>query len=647
MKKKCLLSVLIIIVICSGVIPIHAAESGSDISIIFSNDMHSHFDTETINTNGVTTQKGGFAKIKTVADGIVSEYPNTFIFDAGDFAMGTPYQTIYSTEAPELRLMGLIGYDATTLGNHEFDYRGPGLADMLTAAAGSGDKLPLILMANIDWVRTLADTDRVENAVLVKTALDLYKYSDHYTMIEKGGVKIAIFGILGKEADSYAPESGLYFLDPIETAKKVVKTIKADGGADLIVCLSHSGTSDDPKESEDELLAKAVPEIDLIISGHSHTKLDMPIIHGNTIIASSGEYTYNLGHLLLTKNGESYRVKDYKLIAIDGSVADNAEMLLEIEKYKTLVNEGYMKQFGYEFDDVLAASDFAFTPIEDFGDVQGEDTLGNLISDSYIYAVKRAEGDAYEKIDVAVLPAGVVRGSFGEGEITAADAFNVSSLGIGADGIPGYPLVSLYLTGAELKTMAEVDISISEIMSPARLYISGLTYTYNPNRLFLNRVTDVKLVTETGIEEIDDSALYRIVGGLYSCQMLGTVENKSFGLLSIIPKDKNGEPITDFEQHIIYTDGNELKEWVALAEYLKSFDKENGIAKISSYYSELQGRKIESDSTHIADLLKNPNKIFFIALAVVFVLIFIITIIMVLTVKAVRRRKKKTFTTKN
>ncbi len=151
MKINRFLSILFLIVICSGVIPIHAAEDGSDISVIFSNDMHSRFDTETVNTGGDTIQKGGFAKLKTVADGIVSEYPDTFIFDSGDFAMGSPYQTIFSTDAPELRLMGLIGYDATTLGNHEFDYRGPGLAGMLTAAAESGDKLPLILTASIDW----------------------------------------------------------------------------------------------------------------------------------------------------------------------------------------------------------------------------------------------------------------------------------------------------------------------------------------------------------------------------------------------------------------------------------------------------------------------------------------------------------------
>ncbi len=646
MKKKIILSFLAALM-CLQFLTATAAEQNGEISVVFTNDMHSHFDTEITKTGGTATQKGGFAKLKTLADGIFSEYPDTFMLDAGDFSMGTPYQTIFSSDAPEMRLMGLAGYDATTLGNHEFDYRGPGLAAMLTAAAESGDRLPLMLASNIDWERTLADAGRAENAKLVKAALEKIQYHDGYTVIEKGGVKAAVFGIMGKEADSYAPESGLYFLDPIETAKEITASILAENKADLIICLSHSGTSADPKASEDELLAKAVPEIDLIISGHSHTKLDEPIMVGNTVIASAGENGYYLGHLILTGSGDGYTVKEYQLIPADGSVPDDAGMLSAIAGYKALVNGKYMNLFGYDFDDVLAASDFAFTPTEDFGDVQGEDPLGNLISDSYIYAIQKAEGEAYEKIGAAVVPAGVVRGSFGEGNITAAAAFNVSSLGIGADGVPGYPLVSLYLTGAELKTMAEVDISVSEIMAPARLYISGLTYTYNPGRLLLNRVTGVRLVTENGTEEIDESALYRVVGGLYSCQMLGTVESKSFGLLSLVPKDKNGEKITDFEKHIVYTGGKELKEWVALAEYLESFEKENGIPKIPSYYAGPQGRKIAEESTNIADLLKNPNKIFFIALGAVLAVLLILTVIVILTVKAVRKSKKRSVKTES
>jgi len=638
--RKLLVSALLTLAVCTVGFHCHAAGACDTVSIVFTHDMHSHLETETVTRGGATARAGGFAKLKTAIDAVKSEYPHTFVLDAGDFSMGTPYQTIFSTEAAELCLMGAIGFDATTLGNHEFDYRGPGLARMLTAAEESGERLPLLVQGNIDWERSFADPARAENAALVKAALEQYG-SGEYTVLEKGGITIAVFGILGREADSYAPESGLFFLDPIRQATQIVAKIREAADPDLIICLSHSGTSDNPEESEDELLARAVPEIDLIISGHSHTKLDEPITHGNTVIASCGSYTYHLGHLTFAKSGDGYRLERYRLIPLDGSVADDPAVLERIGAYKALVNEQYMAQFGYGFDEVLAVSGFAFTPIEQFGAAQGEDTLANLISDSYIYAVKHAEGSDYRPVDVAVVPAGVVRGSFDEGEITAGDAFNVSSLGIGPDGVPGYPLVSVYLTGAELKTLAEVDISVSGLMPAARLYSSGLSYTYNPNRLILNRVTGVKLVTGHGTEEPEETGLYRVVGGLYSCQMLGAVERKSHGLLKLVPKDENGSAITVFERHIIYDGGHELKEWVALARYLASFEPENGIPKIPADYAQTQGRKIEVKSSHPVELLKNPNRIFFLALAVLVVIVLLAAGFILLAVRLVRARKRK------
>ena len=107
-------------------------------------------------------------------------------------------------------------------------------------------------------------------------------------------------------------------------------------------------------------------------------------------------------------------------------------------------------------------------------------------------------------------------------------------------------------------------------MSVAQLYTSGLNFTFNPNRLIFNKVTDVYLEKEDGSrEEIRDEELYRVVAGLYSAQMLSIVGDKSFGLLSIVPKTKEGIPITDYEAQIIYDDGHEIKEWLAIAEYLK------------------------------------------------------------------------------
>ena len=612
-----------------------------EVSILFTHDMHSHFDPERFTTDGKVAERGGLVRVKTAVDEVASVYPDTFLLDGGDFSMGTLYQTIFSSEAPELHVMGRVGYDATTLGNHEFDYRTQGLTDMLTVAAASPEQLPAITIANIDWEKTLADEEFARNAQALKTAMDRYGVVD-YLIIEKGGVKLAVFGLMGKEADSYAPESGLYFKDPTKTAQEVVAKIKAETNADIIVCLSHGGTNSDPKKSEDELLAKAVPDIDVIISGHSHTRLEEPIVIGNTLVVSSGSYTYDLGHLVLARDGDRYRVASYKLIPIRETIQKDAEVEAYVQEFKGLVDQHYLSEFGYSFDQVLAYSPFEFTPIEQFGVTQGEDTLGDLISDSYIDAVKKAEGSAYKTVDVAIVPSGVVRGSFTQGPITVADAFNVSSLGIGPDRVPGYPLVSIYLTGKELKTVAEIDISVSTLMSEARLYMSGLTYTYNANRLLLNRVTEVQLMSpDENLSGLDDKKLYRVIGGLYSCQMLGAVEAQSFGLLKVTPKDSEGNPIEDFEKFIVYDNGVELKEWVALANYLASFEPVDGVSQVPEYYNSLHQRKVEETGRSLADLLKNPNKIFFMLVGAILVILILLIGTPVLIVRGVRRRKRK------
>lgn len=642
MKNRIVGIALLFLLLTAGTSFVWAAESERDdvqggkkeISIIFSHDMHSHMDAEKIVKNGVAEMRGGFAKLQTLAEKIRKEYPNSFMLDGGDFAMGTPYQTIYSTQASELRMMGALQYDATTFGNHEFDYRAGGLANMLQAAVKSGERLPLILSANIDWERSLADEDKKAAASQLKSACDAYDVKP-YSLIEKGGIRIAVFGLLGKEADEFAPESGLYFKEPVETAKTIVNEIKQGEKADAIVCLSHSGTNENPDKSEDEILAREVPDIDVIISGHSHTELAEPIVVGDTILASCGSYTYNLGHLVLEKGSDgTAHLKNYELLPLDGRVREDQSIVTRLAGFEKLVDQEYFSQFGFHMNDVLTKTDQAFTDIEQFAMDQGEDTLGNLIADSYLYAVSQAEGVQARPVDVAVVPAGVVRASFGEGPITAADAFNVLSLGYGKDKITGYPLVSAYLTGKELKAAAEVDVSVSNIMQVARLYMSGLAYNYNPNRLFLNRATDVRRDLGNGTyKELENDELYRVVADLYSCQMLGSVKEKSFGLLSIEPKDEEGQPIKNFEDHIIYHGDHELKAWYALASYLKSFDD----GTVPDRYHKLQGRKVEMNSLSPVELLKQPGKVLFMAAGA----LLLLTAVIVIVVRLLLRRKRR------
>lgn len=631
MLKKVWTKLLIFCLLVSLIAPagVFAAEgketqNGKEtISIVFSHDMHSHLEK--------------FPKIKTVIDREKEQSEATFVLDGGDFSMGTPYQTISKTHAAELRMMGAVGYDATTIGNHEFDYRSKGLSAMLNSAAESKDKLPQIVISNIDWKGTLEEEELKADGRALQEALSAYGASQSYITLERGGAKIAVFGIFGEEAASYAPESGTYFKEPVETAQAIVDKIEADADADLVVCISHSGTNPaDPESSEDELLAKNVDGIDLIVSGHSHTLLEEPIVIEDTVVASCGQYNSNLGKVTFTEKNGDYSLSSYEMQPLDASVADDEEIALLTEAFKEAVDEEYFGKYGYLWDQVLAENDVDFTDIDSFGQTQGEDTLGNLIADSYRHGVKMAEGKDYEPVDVTVAPAGVIRGSFSKGEITTEDAFNALSLGTGKDGVAGYPLVSVYLTGEELALAAEIDISVSEIMQPARLYFSGLSYTYNPNRLILNRTYDVTLTDETGKKvPLEKDKLYRVVADLYSAQMLGTVNSMSYGLLSVVPKDKDGNEITDFEAQIIHgKDGGELKEWHALASYIDSFEDD----KVPQRYSRMQGRKVLEDSNAITDILKKPNKFFWMITAAIVLVIAVVALIITLIVRKIRRK---------
>lgn len=637
-KNIKILSIFIILLIIA--IPRSAFMEGgkSSITILFTHDLHDHYYPFQVEEEGEIKTLGGYARLYSVIKSEREKDPELLLVDAGDYSMGTLFQTIFSTDSPALRIMGKMGYDVTTFGNHEFDFRAEGLAESLMAAKKSKDPLPQIVASNIFFPEG-EDGSLSTDLEKLKEAMMEYGVKD-YTVIERKGIKIGVFGLMGKEADSNAPMAGVEFTDQIQAAKDMVSILKDEEKVDLIICLSHSGTKVDKSKSEDEILAKEVADIDIIISGHTHTTLDEPIIVGNTIIASAGQYGEKLGVLRVSKGQENrWQLEDYRLEPITHSIPMDEAISEEIEYYKSLVQEKYLSRFNLAFDEVLAYTPFNFTPLGQLGREHGEDTLGNLISDSYIYAVKKAEGDNYEPIAASVVPKGTIRGSFVKGYITVDDVFTVSSLGIGADKVSGYPLISVYLTGKELKTVAEVDASIAPIMSVAQLYLSGLNFTFNPNRLIFNKVTDVYLEGEDGSrEEIEDDKLYRLVAGLYSAQMLSIVGDKSFGLLSIVPKTKDGVPIEDFEEHIIYDNGHEIKEWLAIAEYLKSFDKEDGIPQMPDYYSQKQGRKIVDDNPSIFARIKNPNKI---ALMLYGIILLILTLIALLIRIIVRRLRRK------
>lgn len=597
-------------------------------TILFTHDTHDHFLPMPDEEGG---EYGGYIRLATLLKQEREAHPDALTLDAGDFSMGSLFQTIYTTHAPELQALGAMGYDVTTLGNHEFDYRAQGLADMLNAAVDSSSPLPAIVQAN--YKPPESDTASWE-------AWERYGIQD-YIILERGGISYGIFGLMGEEADSNAPMSGMEFEPAVEAAQRTVAAIQAElaqsSNPSLIICLSHSGT-DGKGKGEDYELAKAVDGIDLIISGHTHTILEEPLQVEDTLIVSAGEYTSYLGSLTLSWSEDGQKtVQDYRLIPVDETVAADPGMEQLANRFQPLVESEYLSRYGLEFDQVLATTPFSFTPISQFAAEQREDTLGNLIADSYIYAVQQAEGEHYIPVDFAVVASGVIRGSFAAGEITTSDAFNVSSLGSGADGTPGYPLISVWITGKELKDAFEVDASVTPIMPAAQLYGSGMTWTWNPHRIIFNKVNSCAQVLPDGTTvPLENDRLYRVVTGLYSGQMLGTVNSQSFGILTITPKDANGNVITNFEDHIIYNpDGSEVKEWYALASYLQS------MGTVDARYSAPEGRKVEERSWNPISLLKGLNLIGGIALAVL--LVVILLLILLLRRIATRKRRRSSW----
>lgn len=641
LTKLCILWILMTSVLLHTLyIPaVNAEEPSQSLTILFTHDLHDNFLPIESVQNGKQQYVGGYARLYSAIQAVRAQEQNVLLVDAGDYSMGTPFQTIFQTDSPELRLMGQMGYDAVTFGNHEFDYRAEGLADSLQAAVNSGDPLPQIVQSNITYPVD-EDGNLTDSLGHLKKSMESYGVKE-YTLIERNGIKVGIFGVMGADSASKAPMSEVQFEDEVTHAKRVVDILKQEG-AEIILCLSHSGTWTDKTESEDEILAKKVPDIDVIISGHTHSTLEQPIVVGDTIIASGGSNGVNLGRIEISKQEDVWTVLNYELQPIDEALPEDNYITQQIQNYKMVVEDRYFSLFHNTYDEVIARSPFSFPSLDDMYSVHNESTLGNLISDGFIYTVKEAEGETYEPITVSIVPIGTIRGSIPEGDITTAEAFSISSLGIGADKLPGYPLISAYLTGKELKTLCEVDASVAPLMDDAQLYMSGMNFTFNPNRLIFNKVTDTSLVNEKGdLEEIDDKKLYRIVAGLYSAQMLSVVGEKSFGLLSIVPKTKEGTPIADFEKYILHDrNGNEIKEWYALAHYLQSFEKEEGISVIPEYYSQTQERKVVDDNGNLFAILSNPNHISLVVYGIVLVVAGLVTFIVV---KIVKRRRKKSF----
>ena len=249
------------------------------ITILHSNDVHSQIEPFPVNHDRFPN-RGGFARRASIFEGIRSVNPNTLIFDAGDIFQGTPYFNFFQGEL-ELKLMKEMGYNAATIGNHEFD-------------AGLDTLKKNILETNFQFI--------ISNYDFVNTKLE--GMTTQYKIYRKGGVKIGVFG-LGIELKGLV-NPDLYketkYYDPVEISNEMVKILKNEKKCDLIICVSHLGHEYNSDKISDVKLAKLTNDIDLIIGGHTHTFLKEPLIiknknNDNVIINQVGSGGVYLGRI--------------------------------------------------------------------------------------------------------------------------------------------------------------------------------------------------------------------------------------------------------------------------------------------------------------------------------------------------------------
>lgn len=257
------------------------------ITILHTNDTHSQIDPLPDNDR-LSPGKGGVARRATLVKRIRKENPNTLLIDAGDQFQGTPYFNFFRGEV-EYKAMSMIGYDAATLGNHEFDNG----VDALAAA---------MKFANFDFVSANYDVRKTPLKSRVKP----------YIVRVIGGVRVGLFGLGVSPANLITPDNfkGVKFIDPIKAAKETVRTLRQKERCQVVVAMTHLGYFANPREGEigDSQVASKVDGIDFIAGGHTHTFMKTPVVvktpsGKNTIIFQVGKSGINVGRVDLKLRG--------------------------------------------------------------------------------------------------------------------------------------------------------------------------------------------------------------------------------------------------------------------------------------------------------------------------------------------------------
>lgn len=462
-------------------------------------ELDGYYSVDVMHTSDTHANLDSVAKRVTAVKEFRSAYPDALLFDSGDVFSGTLYFNEYRGQA-DMKFMNLMGYDAMTFGNHEFD---------LGESDGNHKRLSeFIQAANFPFVSSNVNfTADPDLAPLFEGGLtDSPMASDIYDglVFEINGEKVGVFGLTTEETAFISSPLEVTFDDYIATAQQMVDQFEAQG-VNKIVVLSHIGYRDNP-DSNDFALAKEVNGIDVILGGHSHTKLEKPTLvtedeNGNakdpTLISHTSQYAQFLGTLNVDFDENGVIVGSAGKLVEVGKKAEDVEAAEILKTYLTKVEEIMNEEFG-----AVAVEEYP-NPRDEVSVRNSETALGNLITNGMLDQAKAINPD----VVIAVNNGGNIRQPINQGPITTGEVISVLPF--------GNTLATIELTGAEIKAALEFSVRAAPAESGGFLHVSGMRFTYDSSKPVGERLISAEVKSGDEFVAINDEEEYVIVTNMY------------------------------------------------------------------------------------------------------------------------------------
>ncbi|GKW45378.1 5'-nucleotidase C-terminal domain-containing protein [Planococcus sp. NCCP-2050] len=461
------------------------------LSVMHVNDTHAHLDDA--------------AKLVTATKEFRKENPNSLLLHAGDVFSGTLYFNEYKGEA-DVKLMNLMNFDAMTFGNHEFD--------LGSSTEGHKALQEFVKAANFPFVSANVDfsKDPLFDGLFQTKISSAPEKANIYTGIVKevNGEKVGIFGLTTKETEDIAsPELVSFDEDYIKEAQDMVDEFEKMG-VNKVIALTHIGYDDNPTIDNDLELAKGVQGIDVIVGGHSHTKLAAPVVAGAkeepTVIVQTGQYGENLGTLDVTFDDEGVVMShDGELIEV-GKLAEDEAALKVLTPYK----EGVKKVSETETKATATAA--LETPRTGENPAapsvrKNETALGNIITDGMLTKAKTYNED----VVMAFQNGGGIRAGIDAGPITVGEIITVLPF--------GNTLATMKVTGAELKDAFETSVGQYPKENGGFLHVSGAEVKFDSSKPAGERIVSISLKNADGtLTAIADETTYTVATNAFTAK---------------------------------------------------------------------------------------------------------------------------------